>query len=81
MPIIVDPSHGTGLRDKVAPMSRAAVAAGCDCLIIEVHNDPDTALCDGAQSLYPEQFEALKNDIEKIAPIIGKQISPQEIGV
>ena len=74
LPIIVDPSHGTGLRDKVAPMSRAAVAAGCDGLIIEVHYDPDTALCDGAQSLYPDQFEALKDDLEKIAPIIGKHI-------
>ena len=75
LPIIVDPSHGTGLRDKVAPMSRAAVAAGCDGLIIEVHYDPDTALCDGAQSLYPQQFEALKSDLEKIAPIIGKHIN------
>jgi 3-deoxy-7-phosphoheptulonate synthase len=72
LPIIIDPSHGTGLRDKVAPMSKAAVAAGCDGLIVEVHNSPDTALCDGAQSLYPEQFETLKNDIEKIAPIVGK---------
>ena len=75
LPIIVDPSHGTGLRDKVAPMSRAAVAAGCDGLIIEVHYDPDTALCDGAQSLYPSEFEALKGDIEKIAPIIGKNVN------
>ena len=56
-------------------MSRAAVAAGCDGLIIEVHNDPDTALCDGAQSLYPSQFEELKGDLEKIAPIIGKHIN------
>ena len=74
LPIVIDPSHGTGLRDKVAPMSRAAVAAGCDGLIIEVHDDADNALCDGAQSLYPEQFEVLKNDLEKIAPIVGKQI-------
>ena len=79
LPIIVDPSHGTGLRDKVAPMSRAAVAAGCDGLIIEVHYDPDTALCDGAQSLYPQQYKDLQDDLEKIAPIIGKQISGQKI--
>ena len=74
LPIIIDPSHGTGLRDKVAPMSRAAVAAGCDGLIVEVHNEPESALCDGAQSLYPEQFKALKSDLEKIAPIVGKKI-------
>jgi 3-deoxy-7-phosphoheptulonate synthase len=56
LPILVDPSHGTGRRDKVIPMARAAVAAGADGLLIEVHNDPDKALSDGAQSLYPEQF-------------------------
>lgn len=72
LPIIIDPSHGTGLRDKVAPMSRAAVAAGCDGLIIEVHYDPDTAMCDGAQSLYPEQFETLYGDLKKIGPIVDK---------
>src|SRR5574344_1621814 len=74
LPIIIDPSHGTGLRDKVAPMSRAAVAAGCDGLIIEVHHEPDTALCDGAQSLYPEQYDKLYKDLKKIAPIVGKKI-------
>ncbi len=74
LPIIIDPSHGTGLRDKVAPMSRAAVAAGCDGLIIEVHYDPETALCDGAQSLYPEQFDDLYGDMQKIAPIVNKSI-------
>lgn len=74
LPILIDPSHGTGLRDKVAPMSRAAVAAGCDGLIIEVHYDPDTAICDGAQSLYPEQYNKLYQDIKKIAPIIGKKV-------
>lgn len=73
LPIIIDPSHGTGLRDKVAPMSRASVAAGCDGLMIEVHHEPDSALCDGAQSLYPNQFEALMKDLEKIAPIVGKK--------
>lgn len=74
LPILVDPSHGTGLRDKVAPMSRAAVAAGCDGLIIEVHYDPDSAICDGAQSLYPEQYHKLYQDIKKIAPIVGKEV-------
>lgn len=74
LPILIDPSHGTGLRDKVAPMSRAAVAAGCDGLIIEVHCNPDEALCDGAQSLYPEQYDKLAKDIKKIAPIVNKKI-------
>lgn len=74
LPILIDPSHGTGLRDKVAPMSRASVAAGCDGLIIEVHHDPDSAICDGAQSLYPKQYEELYHDIKKIAPIVHKKI-------
>ena len=74
LPIIVDPSHGTGLRDKVEPMSRAAIAAGCDGLIIEVHYNPDCALCDGAQSLYPEQYGQLYREIKQIAPIVGKEI-------
>ena len=74
LPILIDPSHGTGLRDKVVPMSRASVAAGCDGLIIEVHHDPDSAICDGAQSLYPEQYDKLYHDIKKIAPIVGKKV-------
>lgn len=74
LPIIVDPSHGTGLRDKVEPMSRAAVAAGCDGLIIEVHHCPDCAMCDGAQSLYPWQYDLLYKQIKQIAPIVGKEI-------
>jgi len=74
LPILIDPSHGTGLRDKVAPMSRAAVAAGCDGLIIEVHHDPDSAICDGAQSLYPAQYDKLYHDIKKIAPIVEKKV-------
>ncbi len=74
LPILIDPSHGTGLRDKVAPMSRASVAAGCDGLIIEVHYDPESAVCDGAQSLYPEQYDKLYQDIKKIAPIVGKKV-------
>lgn len=74
LPIIVDPSHGVGLRDKVAPMARAAVAAGADALIIEVHPDPDHALSDGAQSLFPEQFERLMAELRIIAPAIGRSI-------
>lgn len=74
LPIIADPSHGTGRRDKVAPMARAAVAAGADGLIIEVHHDPDHALSDGAQSLYPKQFAALMEEIRLIAQVIGKKL-------
>ena len=74
LPIIVDPSHGTGLRDKVEPMSKAAIAAGCDGLIIEVHAEPSCALCDGAQSLYPEQYKHLYNDIKQIESVVGKEI-------
>jgi 3-deoxy-7-phosphoheptulonate synthase len=74
LPIVVDPSHGTGRRDKVIPMARAAVAAGADGLIIEVHNDPDKALSDGAQSLYPEQFESLMADLRVIAPVVGRRL-------
>ncbi|MCQ2753673.1 MAG: 3-deoxy-7-phosphoheptulonate synthase [bacterium] len=74
LPIIVDPSHATGLRDKVEPMSRAAVAAGCDGLIIEVHHNPEVAVCDGAQSLYPWQYDLLYKQIKQIAPIVGKEI-------
>ncbi|MBN1646755.1 MAG: 3-deoxy-7-phosphoheptulonate synthase, partial [Spirochaetales bacterium] len=74
LPVIVDPSHGTGLRDKVPPMSLAAIAAGADGLILEVHTDPDKALSDGAQTLYPEQFEKLMRDIKALSPVIGKEI-------
>ncbi|MBR1617509.1 3-deoxy-7-phosphoheptulonate synthase, partial [bacterium] len=63
-----------GLRDKVEPMSLASIAAGSDGLMIEVHNKPECALCDGAQSLYPEQFKALYEKLKKIAPVVGKQI-------
>ena len=75
LPVIVDPSHGTGLRNKVMPMSLAGVAAGANGLIIEVHPDPDNAVSDGAQSLYPEQFEKLMCDIEALSPVVGKEIS------
>jgi 3-deoxy-7-phosphoheptulonate synthase len=75
LPMIGDPSHGTGRRDKVAPMARAAVAAGADGLLIEVHNDPDHALSDGAQSLDPEQFARLMGELRIIAPAIGRRIA------
>lgn len=74
LPIVVDPSHGTGRRDKVAPMARAAVAAGADGLLIEVHNDPERALSDGAQSLFPDQFAQLMKELRMIAPAVGKKI-------
>jgi 3-deoxy-7-phosphoheptulonate synthase len=74
LPIIADPSHGTGRRDKVAPMARAAVAAGSDGLLIEVHPDPDHALSDGAQSLRPEQFEELMSQLRIIAPAVGRSM-------
>jgi 3-deoxy-7-phosphoheptulonate synthase len=74
LPIVVDPSHGTGRRDKVIPMARAAVAAGADGLLIEVHPDPERALCDGAQSLFPEQFERLMSELRIIAPVLGRSL-------
>jgi 3-deoxy-7-phosphoheptulonate synthase len=74
LPILVDPSHATGRRDKVTPMARAAVAAGADGLLIEVHCDPDHALSDGAQSLYPGQFDRLMAELRIIAPAIGRSI-------
>ena len=74
LPIIVDPSHATGIREKVSPMARAAIAAGADGLIIEVHTEPEKALSDGPQSLYPEQFEQLMRDLYVIAPVVGKQV-------
>jgi 3-deoxy-7-phosphoheptulonate synthase len=74
LPVIVDPSHGTGIRDKVAPMARAAIAAGADGLLIEVHHDPDQALSDGPQSLYPRQFEELVRQIRGIAGVLGRRV-------
>ena len=74
LPIVVDPSHGTWRRDKVPPMARAAVAAGADGLLIEVHSDPATALSDGAQSLYLEQFEQLMKELQMIAPAVGRTV-------
>jgi 3-deoxy-7-phosphoheptulonate synthase len=75
LPIIADPSHGTGRRDKVAPMARAAVAAGADGLLIEVHHDPEHALSDGAQSLYVDQFAELMAELRIIAPAVGRRIA------
>jgi 3-deoxy-7-phosphoheptulonate synthase len=76
LPVVADPSHGTGRRDKVTPMARAAVAAGADGLLIEVHPDPERALSDGAQSLYPDQFAQLMDDIRAIAPAVGREMDP-----
>jgi 3-deoxy-7-phosphoheptulonate synthase len=74
LPILVDPSHGTGRRDKVIPMARAAIAAGADGLLIEVHDNPEKALSDGAQSLYPHQFETLMGELRVIAPVVGRSL-------
>ena len=74
LPILVDPSHGTGRRDKVLPMARAAIAAGADGLLIEVHDNPEKALSDGAQSLYPQQFETLMGELRVIAPVVGRSL-------
>jgi 3-deoxy-7-phosphoheptulonate synthase len=74
LPILVDPSHGTGRRDKVAPLSRAAAAVGADGLMIEVHHDPNKALSDGPQSITPEMFEALMGELRQIAPVIGRTL-------
>jgi 3-deoxy-7-phosphoheptulonate synthase len=79
LPIFVDPSHGTGRRDKVAPMARAAVAAGADGLIIEVHVDPDHALSDGAQTMFPSQFDRLMAELRIIAPAIGRTICVEPV--
>jgi 3-deoxy-7-phosphoheptulonate synthase len=75
LPVMADPSHGTGRRDKVPPMARAAVAAGADGLLIEVHQDPERALSDGAQSIYPEQFAQLMDEVRVIAPAVGRRIA------
>lgn len=74
LPIVVDPSHGTGKRNKVTPLSRAAVAVGADGLIVEVHNDPDKALSDGMQSLYPDQFDELMTQVREIAAVVGRTV-------
>jgi 3-deoxy-7-phosphoheptulonate synthase len=76
LPILVDPSHGTGKRNKVTPLSRASIAVGADGLIVEVHNEPDKALSDGMQSLFPEQFEELMTQVRQIAPVVGRHVTP-----
>jgi 3-deoxy-7-phosphoheptulonate synthase len=72
LPIIADPSHASGRRDKVAPLARAIVAAGADGVLIEVHHDPDKAVCDGPQSLYPDQFARLMDELRIIVPAVGR---------
>ena len=79
LPIVVDPSHGTGKRNKVTPLSRAAVAVGADGLIVEVHHDPDKALSDGIQSLYPDQFDELMKQVRQIAPVVGRTVAELEV--
>ena len=74
LPVVADPSHATGMRDKVLPMARAAVAAGCDALMIEVHHDPENALSDGPQALLPEDFTTLMKQVRAIAEVIGRKI-------
>jgi 3-deoxy-7-phosphoheptulonate synthase len=74
LPILVDPSHGTGKRDSVLPMARAAVASGADGIIVEVHNHPEKALSDGPQSIYPDQFATMMNELEQIAPVVGRSL-------
>ncbi len=75
LPVIADPSHGIGIRDKVIPMARACVAAGADGIIVEVHHDPDHALSDGAQSLFPDQFSQMMKEVRMIAEAIGRSIA------
>ena len=75
LPIIADPSHGVGIRDKVIPMARASVAAGADGIMVEVHHDPDHALSDGAQSLYPDQFAQMMKEVRLIAQAINRNIA------
>jgi 3-deoxy-7-phosphoheptulonate synthase len=80
LPILVDPSHGTGRRDSVLPMARAAVASGADGIMVEVHHQPEKALSDGQQSIYPEQFARMMDEIEQIAPVVG-QVLPRGIHI
>ena len=75
LPVIVDPSHAVGIRDKVIPVARAAVAAGADGLLVEVHTNPEKALSDGPQSLYPDGFRLLMESVRGIALVVGKELS------
>jgi len=74
LPLLIDPSHGTGRRDSVLPMARAAVACGSDGVMVEVHNHPETALSDGPQSIYPAQFSTMMDELKQIAPIVGRNL-------
>jgi 3-deoxy-7-phosphoheptulonate synthase len=74
LPVFADPSHATGLSDKVIPMARAAIAAGADGLMVEVHHDPEKALSDGPQALLPNQFEEMMTQIRLIAKVIGRTL-------
>jgi 3-deoxy-7-phosphoheptulonate synthase len=74
LPILVDPSHGTGKRDSVLPMARAAVASGADGILVEVHDHPEKALSDGPQSIYPDQFARMMDELERIAPVVGRSL-------
>jgi 3-deoxy-7-phosphoheptulonate synthase len=76
LPIIADPSHGTGIRDRVTPMARAALAAGADGIIVEMHPHPDNALSDGAQSLYPDELSSLNKELRAVAAAIGRTVTP-----
>jgi 3-deoxy-7-phosphoheptulonate synthase len=80
LPMLVDPSHGTGKRQKVIPLSRAAIAVGADGLIVEVHTDPDRALSDGAQSLFPEQFEQLMSEVRQIGVVVARTLPAVKAG-
>jgi 3-deoxy-7-phosphoheptulonate synthase len=74
LPILVDPSHGTGRRDSVLPMARAAIATGADGIMVEVHHQPEKALSDGPQSIYPAQFVTMMDEIEQIAPVVARHL-------
>ena len=75
LPVIVDPSHGTGHRWMVGKMAKAAIAAGADGIIVEMHYRPEEALCDGDQSLYPEDFEELMKELSLLAPAVGRELA------
>jgi hypothetical protein len=77
LPILVDPSHGTGKRDSVLPMARAAIACGADGILVEVHHQPEKALSDGPQSIYPDQFARMMDEIAQIAPVVASHPAPR----
>jgi 3-deoxy-7-phosphoheptulonate synthase len=79
LPIVSDPSHGTGKREKVMPMARASVAAGADGLILEVHHQPEKALSDGYQALLPEMFDELMEQLRRLAPVVGREMTAQVV--